>query len=119
MPTERRRIIFSANEIVSAALAHCRATGIPVPDADVQELCIGTDTDCGLLLTFAVDTPDQIDEVRIDADNVLAALVSYCRTQSVPLPNAAAKRLDPRDGALSMVFELQRQRGSVTSTIAA
>ena len=119
MPTERRRIIFSDDEIVSAALAHCRASGIPVPDADVEELSIETDDHCGLLLTFAVDTPDQIDEVRIDADSLLAALVSYCRTQSVPLPNAAVKRLDPRDGALSMVFELQRQRGSVTSTIAA
>jgi hypothetical protein len=119
MPTERRRIIFSDDEIVSAALAHCRASGIPVPDAGVEELSIETDNDCGLLLTFAVTSPDQFDEVRLDADNVLAALVSYCRMQSIPLPKAAAKNLDPRDGALSMVFDMERRRGSVANTIAA
>ena len=119
MPTERRRIIFSDDEIVSAALAHCRATGIRVPDAEVEELSIETDKDCGLLLTFAVGSPDQIDEVGIDAGNVLTALVSYCRMQSIPLPKAAAKRLEPRNGALSMVCDLQLRRGSVTSTIAA
>ena len=86
MPTERRRIIFSDDEIVSAALAHCRATGVPIPDAEVEEQLIETDSDCGLILTFAVSSPDQIDEVRLDADSVLTALISYCRMQSIPLP---------------------------------
>ncbi len=119
MPTERRRIIFSDDEIVSAALAHCRATGVPIPDAEVEEQLIETDSDCGLILTFAVSSPDQIDEVRLDADSVLTALISYCRMQSIPLPRSAAKRLDPLGDALSMVFDMQRPRGSVTSTIAA
>lgn len=119
MPTERRRIIFSDDEIVSAALFHCRTAGIPVPDAEIETQSVATDGDCGLLMTFAVSSPDQIDEVRLDADCLLKALISYCRMQSIPLPKAAMKRLDPQDGAISMVFDMQRQRGSVTSTIAA
>ncbi|MFT5486978.1 MAG: hypothetical protein ACI9JL_001312 [Paracoccaceae bacterium] len=119
MPTERRRIIFSDDEIVSAALSHCRTTGIPVPDAEVEKQTIATDGDCHLLLTFAVSSPDQIDEVRLDADSVLSALIEYCRVHAVPLPKAASKRLDPQDGAVSMVFDMQRQRGSVVRTIAA
>lgn len=119
MPTERRRIIFSDDEIVSAALSHCRTAGIPVPDADVETQTIAADDDCRLVLTFSVGSPDQIDEVRLDADSVLAALVEYCRIRSIPLPKAAMKRLDPQDGALSMVFDMERPRGSVTSTIAA
>ena len=119
MPTERRRIIFSDEEIVSAALSHCRATGIPVPDAGVEKQTIATDGDYRLLLTFAVSSPDQIDEVQLDADSILTALIAYCRVQSIPLPKTAAKRLDSQNGALSMVFDMQRQRGSVTCTIAA
>lgn len=119
MPTERRRIIFSDDEIVAAALSHCRAAGIPVPDAEVETLSVATDGDCRLLLTFSVSSPEQSDEVRLDAGHVLTALISYCRIQSIPLPKAASKRLEPLDGAVSMVFDMQRQRGSVTTTIAA
>jgi hypothetical protein len=102
----------------------CRARPLPcdgrsVTDAEVEEQLIETDSDCGLNLTLAVSSPDQIDEVRLDADSVLTALISYCRMQSIPLPRAAAKRLDPLGDALSMVFDMQRPRGSVTSTIAA
>lgn len=119
MPTERRRIIFSDDEIVSAALSHCRTVGIPVPDAEVENQAIATDGDCCLLLTFAVSSPDQIDEVQMDADSLLTALIEYCRVHAIPLPKAASKRLDPQDGALSMVFDMQRCRGSMTRTIAA
>lgn len=119
MPIERRRIIFSDVEVVDAALAHCRATGIPVPDADVERRAIATDTDCSLVLTFAVSSPEQTDEVKIDAAGVLCALVAYCRIQSIPLPKAAAKRLEQHDGAVSMVFEMKRRRGSVSRTLAA
>lgn len=119
MPTERRRIIFSDDEIVSAALSHCRTAGIAVPDAKVENQTIATDDDCRLLLTFAVSSPDQIDEVQLDADSVLTALIAYCRVHAIPLPIAATKRLDPLDGAVSMVFDMQRPRSSVTRTIAA
>ncbi len=90
-----------------------------MPDAGVEKQTVATDSDCRLLLTFAVSSPDQVDEVRLDSDSVLTALIAYCRVQSIPLPRAARKRLDPYDGAVSMVFDMQRQRGSVTSTVAA
>jgi hypothetical protein len=119
MPTERRRIIFSDDEVVDAALSYCRATGIPVPDAKVEHQTIATDSDYSLTLTFAVSSPDQSDEVEIDASGVLGALVAYCRIQSIPLPKSAAKRLETHGGAVSMVFDIKRQRGSVNCTMAA
>ena len=119
MPTERRRIMFSDDEVVDAALAHCRATGIPVPDADVEHRRIADSGDCGLVLTFAVSSPDQADEVNLDANAMLTALVAFCRMQSIPLPKAAAKRLEIHDEAVSMVFEMKRPRGSVKCTLAA
>lgn len=119
MPTERRRIIFADDEVVDAALSYCRATGIPVPDADVDGQSIATDTDCSLVLTFAVASPDQHDEVEMGSDSVLNALVSFCRMQSIPLPKSAAKRLEAHAGAVSMVFDMKRERGSVNGTLAA
>lgn len=119
MPTERRRIIFSDDEVAAAALSFCRETGIPVPDAGVERQSHNTERDCGLVLTFAVGSPDQIDEVELDAEAVLNALIAYCRMQSIPLPRATAKRLEHHDDAVSMVFEMNRDRGSVNRTLAA
>lgn len=119
MPIERRRILFSDDEIVEAAIAHCRRSGIAVPQADVESVEIDTDSDCALTLTFAVELPDQSDELRLDSDTLLSALISYCRLSAVPLPRAADKRLERKDGALTMVFSTDRLRGSVNCSFAA
>lgn len=119
MPTERRRIIFSDGEVVDAALAYCRATGIPVPDAKVERQNIADSDACGLVLGFAVSSPELSDEVEIDGADMLAALIAFCRMQSIPLPKAAVKRLERHNGAVSMVFEMKRKRGSLNCTLAA
>lgn len=119
MPTEQRRIIFADDEIVSASLSHCRLSGIALPDADVEDLDIALDTDCSIRLTFAVESPDLPDEVLLDPDTVMNALIGYCRLRSIPLPRVAVKRLEPVDGALSMVFDMHRRRGSVCESLAA
>lgn len=119
MPTERRRIIFTDQEIVSAALSYCRSTGIAVPDADVETMEIALDGDCGLDLTFAVSSPELSDQVSMDPQTLLNALVAYCRVGAIPLPKAASKRLEAKDGSLSMVFDMCRDRGSVNCTLAA
>lgn len=119
MPTEQRRIIFADDEIVTAVLSYCRIGGIALPDADVEKLDIALDTDCSVRLTFSVTSPDLPDEVFLDADTVMSALIGYCRLRSIPLPRVAAKRLEPADGTLSMVFEMQRRRGSVSESLAA
>jgi hypothetical protein len=95
-PTERRRIIFSVDETVSAALSHCRSTRIAVPDAKVEHQDISTESDCSLLLTFGGGAPEQ---VHLDAETVLSTLVELCRLRSIPLPRAASKRLETQDSA--------------------
>lgn len=119
MPIERRRILFSDDEIVEAAIAHCKATGIALPNADVEEFHIDDRAGCALTLTFAVTSPDQVDELRLDPGTLLSALVAFCRVTAIPLPRAPSKRLEPKDGALSMVFDTDRLRGSVRCCIAA
>ena len=98
-PTERRRIIFLVDEIVSAALSHCRSTRIAVPDAEVEHQDISTESDCSLPLTFGGSAPEQVDEVHLDVETVLSALVELCRLRSIPLPRAASKRLQTQDSA--------------------
>ena len=73
----------------------------------------------GLTLTFAVDSPDQVDELYIDCPTLLSALVSFCRLTAIPLPRTTPKRLEPKDGTLSMVFDTDRLRGSVNCSHAA
>lgn len=119
MPIERRRILFSDDEIVEAAIAHCKATGIALPNADVEDFHLDEQAGCALTLTFAVTSPAQVDELQLAADTLLNALVAFCRVNSIPLPRAPAKRLEPKDGALSMVFDTDRLRGSVRCCAAA
>ncbi len=119
MPIERRRIIFSHDEVVNAVLGHCRLSGIALPDAEVEGVDIAMDGDCSVQLTFAVESPEQADQVCIDAEAVLNAVIGFCRMRSIPLPRAAAKRLEPMDGELSMVFDMRRKRGSVRKSLAA
>ncbi len=119
MPAERRRIIFSNDEVVAAALSYCRATGIPVPDAEVQRRSVCMESDGSLFLVFDVSSPDQEDDVTLDVETVLNALVEFCRVQSIPLPRAAQKRLEYHGGALSLVFDMTLERGSVNATLAA
>ena len=119
MPIERRRILFSDDEIVAAALAYCRTAGIAFPEADVEDMNIRLSPDCIVTLTFAVSSPDQPDELCIDCDTLLNALISYCRLHSIPLPKAPEKRIEPKNGVLSMVFHTDRLRGSIVSTAVA
>lgn len=119
MPIERRRILFSDDEIVAAAVSHCRATGIAVPDAEVEDIDVSLKPDCAVTLTFAVSSPDQSDELSIDTDTLVNALVSFCRLNAIPLPKSAQKHIEPKDGLLSMVFNTSRLRGSVQCIAAA
>lgn len=119
MPVERRRILFSDDEIIAATLSHCRATGIAIPEAEVEELDVDTESGCGLTLTFAVSSPEQFDEISIDPDTLMLALIALCRLYCIPLPRAASKRIERKDGALSMVFVTDRARGSVNCSVAA
>lgn len=119
MPIERRRILFSDDEVVAAAVSHCRATGIAVPDAEVEDVDVCLTPGCAVTLTFAVSSPDQADELSIDTDTLVSALISFCRLNAIPLPKAPHKHIEPKDGLLSMVFNTDRLRGSVQCIAAA
>lgn len=119
MPIERRRIIFSEDEVISAILIHCRHSGIPLPDAEVDGLDIAMDEDCSVALSFAVSSPGEPDQVCLDAETVLSAAIGYCRMRSIPLPRAATKRLEPMNGDLSMVFDMRRTTGWPRRSLAA
>lgn len=119
MPVERRRIIFSEDEVISAMLNHCRHSGIPLPDAEVEGLDIAMEEDCSVALTFAVTSPEEPDEVCLDAETVLNAVIGFCRMRSIPLPRAAIKRLEPMKGDLSMVFDMRRTSGWPRRSLAA
>ena len=97
-------------------LTHCRSAGIPLPDAEVEEMNIAVDDDCSVTLTFDVETPEQQDQVQFGPETVLCALAAFCRLRSIPLPRTATKRLEPLRGALSMVFDVCRTRSSVRTT---
>ena len=87
-----------------------------MPDTQIARHSPNAEKGCGLFLIFAVGSPDQTDELELDADAVLNALIAYCRILSIPLPQAAAKRLERHGDAVSMVFEISRDRGSLKRT---
>ena len=109
VPVESRRIDFSTDEVISAAVGYCHEAHIPVPTADCQDFSIGADPRRRLTLTFAVDSPVDLDEVVLSDEQLLDALVRFCRVNEIPLPSEAAKGVKWRNGTLSMRFQCRRR----------
>lgn len=124
MPLELRKILFSVPELQVAVIGHCRATRRPIPDADVARLVIRNDESAVATLHFRPSfNPKDPAEVVFTGDEVLAALIGYCRVIGIPLPRAAKKVLWPQDDGMSLMITLHTpgkdDRGDVLASAVA
>lgn len=109
MPIETRHIEFSDDELIDAVLEYCREARIAVPAADVENLQVGSDPERLVRLTFAVHSPVEPDEIVLSSQQILSALVQFCRLNHIPLPAEAVKRITSENGTLAMSFHTERR----------
>lgn len=95
MPREDRRIIFTYEETYKALYALCmqREMKRPPPGA-ISSIVV--DPHDEKKLAFRIDNmqDNSAHELEYSRDFLAAALMLYCRSQSVPIPKKASKSVD-------------------------
>ncbi len=65
-----------------------------------------------VVLKYADTGPEEADEVELSRDQVAAALIRYCSSINVPLPRSAQKVLQPGDDGISLLINIDRDKGT-------
>lgn len=98
MPKEDRRIIFSLEETYKALYALCVQKEMKKPppgNITVISIDKGNDTK----LSFRIANMQENTEVKVDytRDFLAAALLLFCRSQSIPVSKRATKTVEFKD----------------------
>jgi hypothetical protein len=106
---ELRKILFSLPEVRSAAIAHCRATGRYLPDADIARVTIGEDVHGTVILHFRPSmNPADPAAVPLNRADVTEALIQLCVKLGIPLPRSGRKVLWPQEDSISLMVTLNQ-----------
>lgn len=108
MSVEMRRLVFSHDELVSAALEHCHRERITVPDAGVETIEITNGVNPSLTVHFQVASPLEQDRVEISGRSLISAMAGFCERHGIPLPRGIQKELGCANGELAMFYRVHR-----------
>ncbi len=117
MPSEVRIIVFTSEEVLEAIEAF---------DAYAEKrLFRGTAIDCHVrknprvhaVLEVERGGGEEVDSVDLNASQLAAALISYCRERRIPLPRNARKELDVIDDQLVLRLEVGGKNQAVLDTL--
>jgi hypothetical protein len=106
MVAEVRYIIFSTQELSKALIVAHQKKGTVLPSGTIHS--IEQDSRPGVKVTITVAPDRSSDPIFLDAseDEVLAALVGFCRESKIPLPANSSKSLGSIRKSLCLVVTL-------------
>jgi hypothetical protein len=105
MPTETRKIQFTADEIRAALIHYALRTEMRLPKEGIDKVRFAKD---GANVTFIYGrNPDgEKREVIFTEQQVGAAILLYCHTRGFPMPRAAEKVVRNEGDGTSMLIRL-------------
>ena len=110
MLVEVRKLVFSDDLLQRALLKQCAAEGIEIPNSQVQKVKIygagEVDEKSKVVLQFKTADPNKPHEVALSEQSVLTALITTCKSFSVPLPRSAPKGLQWTSQGLAMTMKI-------------
>lgn len=106
MPEELRKILFSKEEVQAAVVDYCLRSKIRLPDKNIEGLEVSADPEAMVVLKYAEAGPEEDNAVELSRDHVAAALIRYCSNIKVPLPRSAQKVLQPGNGGISLLINI-------------
>ncbi|MCW8836168.1 MAG: hypothetical protein OQJ99_07350 [Rhodospirillales bacterium] len=106
MPEELHKIRFSADEIAEAATAYYAKLGYAIPDVAIVGVDLAADPKRMVTLRFG-PTPDgnELHPVELSQKIMFDALLSYCRSNDIPVARNARKRAIVEHEALVVVVD--------------
>jgi len=111
MISETRRLVFTADAIVDAMLLWLQSTRrSDLLAGYVKSGQVRTKPDLHLVMIIQSKDLSETKEVRFNADQIGAALISYCVRQKIPLPKQAVKSLERHGDNLSLIIQRRVDR---------
>jgi hypothetical protein len=108
MSVEMRRLVFSQDELVSAALEHCHRERIAVPDAEIETIELTNGINPSLTVYFQVASPLEQDRIEISGRSLISAMDGFCERHGIPLPRGNQKQLGCANGELALFYRVHR-----------
>ena len=97
-----RYVVFTPDELTSAALAFCRREWIALPDAALEGVDVQPGVEPSLALCFRVDHPMEPDRVVLSARQLKAAMLEFCQRHGIPVARRPEQEFRCVDGELAM-----------------
>ena len=106
MPTEVRRITFRPSELAEALGAQSKS-----PEFDIDQAALafvrGSQGEQLLEIADAKSSEGSVRTLRLDAEEIGAALVRYCLDSGIPIPKDAGRSLSLTGGRLSLFIHME------------
>jgi len=106
VPKELRKLVFTIDELKSAAYDYCLRNSVRIPQAPIDDLIVEDSDSTFLTLCFSSSDLSDPKRVPLNRDKVGAALIKYCSTNGIPMPRMAQKVLKVDNGEVSMMISL-------------
>ncbi len=103
---EFRCIVFSNQELLSAIIDFRRKNRLQLPVGTVSTMAFSTEGDAIVTKIMLLDDYNKPSEMRIDATEVAAAVVSYCLERKTPMAKSYAKKIEVMDGQITLVMTM-------------
>ena len=109
MAFESRRLIFSQEELISAALEICHHDRIALPDAEVESVGFVSRDHPSLALCSRISGPMDPDRVVLSEEQLITALARFCKRKEIPLPRSCEKKVRCENGKIALQFEMSHR----------
>lgn len=109
MASEFRRLIFSQDEMITAALDFCRYDRIRLPDAAVERIELSANQETSLTLYFRTSDPMDRDQIILSEGQLINALARFCKRQEIPLPLCSEKQVSCEQGNIALQFDMKHR----------
>jgi len=93
MPSEVRYVIFSKSELGTAIRQYFAKTGRSLPIGQTRQIRLTVEVGVTASLEIVEDRNDRVHQIFIDTDQIVSALILYCKDAEVPLPLHSTKVL--------------------------
>jgi hypothetical protein len=112
MPGEIRYLLFSDAEAIMAMIEYDRRVARIVPSPEFAALKLFGEQPSSIVL--CIDRGRHQANIKIEGEQMLAALILYCHRKRVPLPARGSKALSVVHGRLAVLVRLPMDEAAVS-----
>jgi hypothetical protein len=110
MPIEIRHMIFSNQEVITAARHYYQRFNRSIPDNSAIRLDACAGVPVAVVISAAASKSRPPAEFRLTGEELLAAIILFCHTKRIPMPSRGAKEICLMGGRLTFVVTLSPQQ---------